>query len=79
MRGAGDLGLGDMLEVRGDNAPAEPALEPGHTMIGTALQSVITPEAMNTSFDAREPSIPSAEGWQVLVRLSFGGDFAHLY
>ncbi len=48
-------------------------------MIGTAPQSVITPHAMNTSFDAREPSIPSAEGWQVLVRLSFGGDFAHLY
>ena len=37
------LSLGDMLEIGGHNAPAKPAFEPGHAMIGTAAQPVVTP------------------------------------
>ena len=44
--GASDLGLSQMLEVRGQDAPAAPALE-----------SVVAPQTVDTPFDAREPRL----------------------
>ena len=52
----------DLPEVAGQDAPADPALQPHLPMIGTAGQSVLAAQTADATFNACPPAIASPPG-----------------
>src|SRR5262245_59670590 len=73
---AGDLHLGDLNQVLGEDRPADPTAQPRFSVIEAAVQPKVPSQHMDPSFDPSAEPEPAPEPRFLLLRPPLGGRFA---